>query len=291
MSCRFQSLDPITILEPNKEENRMFARHAENRRPPAVAGQFYPDDPVVLREQLGSLLAQARSIPGEGRVKALIAPHAGYLYSGQTAASTYHTLQPQSEQIERVVLLGPAHRVAFSGLATSSMDFFSTPLGDVPLDRESIQRIEALPQVLCLDRAHQQEHSLEVHLPFLQILLGSFTLVPLVVGDSPPDEVAEVIDALWGGDETLVVISSDLSHFHHYEQAQAMDQRTSRAILDLDIDAIGHDDACGRMPIRGLLKMVRRRGLKPLQVDLCNSGDTSGNRDRVVGYGGYVFRQ
>ena len=269
----------------------MFGQNAGTRRPPAVAGQFYPADAVVLRGQLDQLYAHAKSSATPGKVKALIAPHAGYIYSGQTAANAYQTVRARADEIERVILLGPAHRVAVSGLATSSADYFTTPLGDVALDREAIGRIEAMPQVTRFDPAHRQEHSLEVHLPFLQTLLGSFTLVPLVVGDSPPDEVAEVIQALWGGDETLIVISSDLSHFHSYQQAQQMDRRTTQAILDLDLDAIGYEDACGRVPIRGLLKTVRRHGLTPQLVDLCNSGDTAGSKDRVVGYGAYVFHQ
>jgi hypothetical protein len=269
----------------------MFEQTAETRRPPAVAGQFYPADAAALRDQLGYLYQHASSTPAQGRVKALIAPHAGYVYSGQTAANAYHALGSSAERIDRVILLGPAHRVALSGLASPSVDFFSTPLGDVALDRDAIRRIEALPQVRCIDLAHQQEHSLEVQLPFLQTLLDEFRLVPLVVGDSPPEDVAEVLETLWGGDETLIVISSDLSHFRGYEEARRMDRKTSQAILDLDLNAIDHEDACGRMPIRGLLRVARRHGLTARLVDLCNSGDTAGSRDRVVGYGAYVFCQ
>ena len=201
----------------------------------------------------------------------------------------YKTLLAQRAQITRVVLIGPAHRVGFEGIAIPASDFFTTPLGDVVLDRAQLQPLETLQQVNCIDHAHTLEHSLEVHLPFLQYLLGQFSLIPLLVGSCTPQEVAEVIDTLWGSDETLFVISSDLSHFHPYPQAQQRDQRTSHAILNLDQNSIGFEDACGRIPIRGLLIAARQHGIRPQLMELCNSGDTAGSRDRVVGYGAFVF--
>jgi AmmeMemoRadiSam system protein B len=238
---------------------------------------------AMIRDFLGAVPA-AETVP-----KAIIAPHAGYVYSGPIAASVYARLKPARGRITRVVLLGPAHRVGFHGLALPSADYFMTPLGRIPLDQEAVKKISALPQVHVMDAAHAQEHSLEVHLPFLQESLGEFSLVPLVVGDAGPEDVAEVLDALWGGPETLIVISSDLSHYHDYKTAQKLDRATSQAIEQLRIEDIQYDHACGRNPVNGLLHVARRLGLKAKTIDLRNSGDTAGSHDRVVGYGAYVF--
>jgi AmmeMemoRadiSam system protein B len=256
-------------------------------RNPAVAGLFYPDDPRELRAMIAGFLA---AVPAAGTVpKAIIAPHAGYVYSGPIAASAYARIRPARGRITRVVLLGPAHRVGFHGIALCSADSFQTPLGRVTVDQEAIKKISRLPQVQVLDAAHAQEHSLEVHLPFLQETLGEFRLVPLVVGDAGPEEVAEALEALWGGPETLIVISSDLSHYHDYQTARRLDRATSRAIEQLRPEDIQYDSACGRNPVNGLLRVARKRGLRARTVDLRNSGDTAGTHDRVVGYGAYVF--
>lgn len=256
-------------------------------RPPAVAGMFYPDDPSMLRAQVEEYLAQART--DEPPTKALIAPHAGYIYSGPIAASAYARLRNAKRPIERVVLIGPAHRVGFYGLAASSADYFQTPLGTIPLDREAIERVVDLPEVLYYDAAHAQEHSLEVHLPFLQVVLGTFKLVPLVVGSASPEEVAAALECLWGGDETLIVVSSDLSHYLDYASAQAIDAQTSRAIEGLAPERIRHENACGYVGVRGLLRLAKRKGLHARTLDLRNSGDTAGPREQVVGYGAYAI--
>lgn len=257
-------------------------------RPAAVAGMFYPDDRDELTTMVQGFLDK---VPADsGSPKAIIAPHAGYIYSGPVAASIYGRVAAARDRITRVILLGPSHRVAFRGIALSSADYFDTPLGRIPLDRQASQVLSNLPQVQTLDAAHAQEHSLEVHLPFLCSAIGDFRLIPLVVGDASYDEVAEVIEALWGGDETLIVVSSDLSHYHDYETAQAMDRQTSNAIEALDADAISFDQACGRVPVGGLLLAARKHGLHAQTLDLRNSGDTAGPRDRVVGYGAYAFR-
>lgn len=258
-----------------------------NVRNPTLAGLFYPDNPQELRVMLEGYLGAAR--PADNVPKAIIAPHAGYVYSGPIAASAYARLWPARESITCVVLLGPAHRVGFNGLALSSADYFLTPLGRIPIDREAVNKISHLPQAHVMDVAHAQEHSLEVHLPFLQEVLGEFSLVPLVVGDAEPTEVAEVLDLLWGGLQTLIVISSDLSHYHDYKTAQKLDRATSQAIEQLRPEAIGYDSACGRNPVNGLLRVARQRGLKATTIDLRNSGDTAGSHERVVGYGAYVF--
>lgn len=256
-------------------------------RNPAVAGLFYPDDPRVLKRTVDDYLAEAS--PDGEPPKALIVPHAGYIYSGPIAATAYATLARVRASVHRVVLLGPSHRVPLRGLAASSADRFVTPLGPVELDRDAIDLALALPQVRLMDAAHAQEHSLEVQLPFLQEVLERFSLVPFVVGDADPEEVAEVLDLLWGGPETLIVISSDLSHYHAYASARAMDTATSEAIEALRPQDIGYDQACGRIPVNGLLETARRRGMQARTLDLRNSGDTAGSREQVVGYGAYVL--
>jgi len=258
-------------------------------RKPAVAGMFYPGDPTELRLAVGGLLRQTTA---KGLTpKAIIAPHAGYIYSGPIAASAYAEFEPERDSIRRIVLLGPSHRVPFRGLAMSSAQEFVTPLGSVAIDQEALRAIADLPQVKVLDRAHAMEHSLEVQLPFLQQVLDNFSLVPLVVGDASPSEVAEVLERLWGGAETRFVISSDLSHYHDYATARAMDEATSRAIAELRPRDIGYEDACGRIPVQGLLRVAQAHGMQAHILDLRNSGDTAGPRDQVVGYGAYVFEQ
>jgi AmmeMemoRadiSam system protein B len=221
--------------------------------------------------------------------KAVIVPHAGYVYSGEIAASAYAQVGTLRGEVTRVVLIGPAHRVPLRGLAASGADAFRTPLGDVPLDRETVDRVLELPQVELLEAAHAEEHSLEVQLPFLQVVLDDFSLVPLVAGEATPEEVAEVLEALWGGPETLIVISSDLSHYRDYETARSLDSATTAAIESLAPEGLGGESACGRVPIRGLLVAARQHGLRARTLDLRNSGDTAGPRDGVVGYGAYAF--
>jgi len=254
---------------------------------PNVAGMFYPADPSQLTEQIDQYLGEATPYPGPVP-KALIAPHAGYIYSGPVAANAYATLSALAGRIERVVVLAPSHRVAFRGIATSESSEFRTPLGDIPVDTAAVQQALELTQVGLLEQAYQGEHALEVQLPFLQRTLGDFKLVPFIVGDARPEEVAELLNLLWGGDETLIVISSDLSHYHEYADAMRRDRNTSSHIEALDPD-IAYDDACGRNPIRGLLVSAREHGLRVETRDLRNSGDTAGPRDQVVGYGAYVF--
>ena len=256
-------------------------------REPAVAGQFYPGNASELRSAIRGFFADVQARPGPAP-KALIVPHAGYIYSGPVAATAYASLRSYREQYTRVILLGPAHRVAIKGLALSAADIFRTPLGDVPLDKASIAALD-MPEVMVFDATHQLEHSLEVHLPFLQSVIGSFSIVPLIVGDVAAQTVADVIDALWGGPETLIVVSSDLSHYLSYEKARTLDDATCRAIENLEVDRIDHHGACGATPIGGLLIAARHRGMKVRTLDLRNSGDTAGDKNRVVGYGSWQF--
>lgn len=257
-------------------------------RPPTVAGMFYPADPAELAAMVDGFVAAAKA-PGLPVPKAIIAPHAGYAYSGPIAGSAYATLLGQREGIHRVVLLGPAHRVAPAGLAVPTSRGFATPLGVVPVDPVAREVSAPFPQVSFDDQPHALEHSLEVQLPFLQRILGGFTLVPLVVGHASDEEIAGVLLALWGGPETLVVVSSDLSHFLDDRAARRRDRATAAAIQRLDPGPIGPGDACGCAPVRGLLCIARELGMRCVTLDLRNSGETHGPQDRVVGYGAWAF--
>ncbi len=271
-------------------------------RVPAVAGMFYPADPDELRTQIEGFLAEVELRKGPSP-KAIIVPHAGTIYSGPIAASAYAQILPAG--IERVVLLGPSHRVPLQGLAASSAELWRTPLGDVPLKRPVLSGVEGIDLIPVNDAAHELEHSLEVQLPFLQVILGrdrspsgprtvrrtvpTFKLIPLVVGDATQEEVADVLAALWGGPETLIVISSDLSHYMSYRTGRAMDTAASKAIVELDSRGLDFDNACGLVPIAGLLHLARQKGMRAELLDLRSSGDTAGPKDQVVGYGAFGF--
>jgi AmmeMemoRadiSam system protein B len=256
-------------------------------REAAVAGHFYPGSAGELRSAVERYLGGADAAPGP-RPKALIVPHAGYVYSGPVAASAYARLAPWREQIRRVVLLGPCHRIPVRGLAASSADFFRTPLGDVALDRALLDSLD-LPGIEIFDDTHTFEHSLEVHLPFLQMLLEDFMLVPFVVGHAEPETVAAVLEALGDGPDTLIVISSDLSHYLPYDAAKERDSATCRSIERFEAENIGPDDACGCSPMGGLLVLAKRRGMSVDTLDLRNSADTAGPMEQVVGYGSWMF--
>jgi AmmeMemoRadiSam system protein B len=253
-------------------------------RPAAVSGLFYPDDPRELKECVRSLL-RGEFAP-QDRPKALIAPHAGYVYSGPTAAAAFRLLRDAAGSIQRVVLIGPSHRVPFRGLAVPSVDAFTTPLGHIRLDQSGRETLLALPQVRVADAPHAAEHSLEVELPFLQALLDDFVLLPIAAGDANAPEVAEALEHVWGGAETLVVVSTDLSHYHSYARARSLDAATNEAVLRLASDFEG-EQACGCIGLNGILAAARRRGMRIRLEDLRNSGDTAGDRERVVGYGAW----
>jgi AmmeMemoRadiSam system protein B len=257
-------------------------------RPAAVAGRFYPDDPAVLAWTVDDALDRAPAWAGP-TPKALVAPHAGYPFSGPIAATAFRTLAGARGTVRRVVLVGPAHYVAVAGMATSSADAFLTPLGPVPVDVELRARVCALPGVVVDNRAHAPEHSLEVHLPFLQRVLGDFTVLPLVVGLVDARTVADVLDAVWGGPETLLVVSSDLSHYLDHDRAEARDRATADAIVAGRVDDLASEDACGARAVRGLVVAAARHGLHAELLDLRTSADTAGDPTRVVGYGAFVF--
>jgi AmmeMemoRadiSam system protein B len=260
-----------------------------NIREPAVAGQFYPDDPEKLRHTIWSFLKQVEFPPGP-HPKALVVPHAGYIYSGRVAAAAYARLLPCRNVYRRVVLLGPSHRFSPASLALSGVDWFRTPLGDVPVDRAYVSSLD-IPNIGVAEAMHRFEHSLEVQLPFLQVVLESFSLVPLVVGTATAQVVAEVIERLWDGPETLTVVSTDLSHYLRYDEAASRDKRTCRAVERLDFNGIDETDACGIVPLRGLLIAARKHRLAVRTLDLRNSGDTAGTHNQVVGYGAWMFSE
>lgn len=257
-------------------------------RAPAVAGSFYPADAGRLRAIVASFVAAADP-PEQSRPKAIIAPHAGYAYSGPTAGAAFSALGREARRTRRVVVIGPAHFIAIRGIAVPTCQAFRTPLGEAPLDRAALDTLEDLPSVRRADAPHAPEHSIEVELPFLQVVLGEFALLPLLVGDARPAEVREVLATLWGGPETLIVVSSDLSHYHPYPVARRLDEATAQMIEALDETGLGPQAACGYLPISGLLLEAKRRGLGAVRLDLRNSGDTAGSRDSVVGYGAWAF--
>lgn len=256
-------------------------------RQPAVAGTFYPDKADLLQTAVNDMLLEAEE--RELSPKVLVVPHAGYIYSGTIAASAYRQLEPYRNKIRRVILLGPSHRIPFEGLAMPEARAFSTPLGSIPLDTLIMQELLQFSQIQVLDAAHSQEHSLEVQCPFLQQSLDNFRLVPLVVGDASPFAVAEILDYLWGGDETLIIISTDLSHYLTYEEANHRDGLTRKAIEQFSTSITG-GQACGCYPLNGMMKVAQRRGMEVITLDVRNSGDTAGDKRRVVGYGAFVIQ-
>ncbi len=257
-------------------------------RPPAVAGTFYPDSPDRCRAQLDALLGHTPAPTGGGGPKAVIVPHAGWIYSGPVAASAYATIGPRVHEIERVVVLGPAHTVALEAMAVPASRTWVTPLGEIEIDAEPVRASLACPRVVADDRPHWREHAIEVQLPFLQHLLPGFRLLPVVVGWVPTHDVVGLLDAVWGGEETLVVISTDLSHYHDHATATRLDQRTAAAIVAADGAAVGPEDACGAYPLRGLLARAARNGDPIELLDRRTSADTAGDPDRVVGYGAFA---
>ncbi len=257
-------------------------------RAPQVAGYFYPDDTKRCATMVEADLAAAADI-GISHPKIIVAPHAGYIYSGPIAGTAYRTLEDSADTISRVVLVGPAHHVPFEGLATSSADAWETPLGTVPIDRQSIRKLQAVECFHVCDKGYANEHSLEVHIPFLQTVLKSFSLVPILVGNATADAISQALDIIWGGPETLIVISSDLSHFHEVNTARAHDTKTRHEIEMLKGESLTGRDACGYRGIAAALKQARKRDLRVTALDVRNSADTAGTPDRVVGYGAFAM--
>ncbi|WP_281647624.1 AmmeMemoRadiSam system protein B [Parendozoicomonas sp. Alg238-R29] len=255
-------------------------------RQPAVAGSFYPANKTSLKDTIASLLADASTRDLYSRI--LVVPHAGYIYSGAIAASAYKLLEQYPHPIEQVILLGPSHRTPLHGLALPDSSVFHTPLGAIEINTELVEQLLPLSQVQVLEAAHELEHSLEVQLPFLQVCLKNFKLLPLVVGEADSIAVSEVLETVWGGSETLIIISTDLSHFHSYDEAKVIDQNTVNGIEALDNTLTG-EQACGCRPLNGLLTLAREKDLKVETLDIRNSGDTVGNHDRVVGYGAFAL--
>jgi AmmeMemoRadiSam system protein B len=267
----------------------MSACQFKHVRHPVVAGSFYPSDADELRQLVQFCLAGARRSVLHHLTKAFILPHAGLIYSGSIAGSGYLQLENDRDIVQRVILLGPSHHIAFRGLAVSTGSVFATPLGEIPTDETAIESILDHPGVQMMEAAHAREHSLEVHLPFLQMVLGHFQLVPLVVGNARETDVAAVLERLWGGPETRIIISSDLSHYHDYAVAHRLDMETASRIEKLQ--SVDPDQACGAVPLNGLLHAARHHRLTSHTLDLRNSGDTAGSRSHAVGYGAFAFTE
>ena len=253
-------------------------------RPAAVAGMFYPADSEQLEGQIQACLEHAKHATGPNQIQAIITPHAGLIYSGPTAAVAWSQAHKARPDVSRILLLGPSHRVGFTGIATSPAKAWRTPLGEINLDQERAQQLEReLPFVQLYELA--QEHSLEVQVPFIQTLYPGAKLLPLVVGNASAQQVAQVLNKFWQDQDTLIAISSDLSHFHDYQTAQQLDQATVDAICHYQVNRIGPEQACGCRAINGLLLLAQQGGHSIAPLELCNSGDTAGDKDRVVGYG------
>ena len=258
-----------------------------NIRKAAVAGTFYLSSKTDLITNINDLLNKAIDLPEVG--KAIIAPHAGHIYSGSIAASAYRSLRKRRDKISKVVLLGPSHYVGFMGMALSSANYYETRLGKIPLDKELSEKAQKVREVVVMDHAHLQEHSLEVHLPFLQATLNDFTLLPLVVGDTSKESISELLENVWGGEETLIVCSTDLSHFMDYQSASVKDSLTAKNIVSGKFDGMDHQNACGLAPVKGLIYCAKSKKLETKLIDLRNSGDTAGDKARVVGYATFII--
>jgi MEMO1 family protein len=267
----------------------MRPERGNTRRPPAVAGLFYPDDERELRHVVSEYLRQ-HSAAATAAPKALIVPHAGYIYSGSIAAAAYATVASLRHSVRRIVLIGPSHRVYLRGMAVPAASVFATPLGEVAIDQDLKASLLQLGNVIEADAPHAQEHCLEVQLPFLQMLFDDFTLLPLVIGSATPEQVAATLMHAWGDASTLVLVSSDLSHYHTYEQARRIDAATTASILRREPTLAG-EQACGAVGINGLLYLASERGLPVSEIGRCNSGDTAGDRSRVVGYGAFAVHE
>jgi len=265
----------------------MSAHQFHQVRLPAFAGMFYPASADELRRLVQFCLDGAVRCTSGRSSKAFVLPHAGYVYSGPVAGSGYRCLQMDRDIIKRVIVLGPSHRATFTGIAVSEASEFATPLGEIPVDESAIGQIREFPQVRVMESAHAHEHSIEVHLPFLQVVLENFTIVPLVVGEAREEEISVVLEKIWGGPETRIIVSSDLSHFHQYAVARQLDEETAERIEKLE--PVEPDQACGCIPLNGLLCSARLHKLNSHILDLRNSGDTAGDRARVVGYGAIAF--
>lgn len=255
---------------------------------PNVADKFYPADPSVLRQDILTMLTAASDKATLPIPKAIIAPHAGYIYSGLIAASAYACLTKAKKQIHRIVLLAPSHQYPVSGVAITDAKSYMTPLGQITIDQKSISALN-LPYVQAVEEAFASEHAIEVHLPFLQLTLETFSLIPLLVGLATTAQVGKVLEKLWDGPETLIIISSDLSHYYPYDLAQFLDKKTAEAIIKLDPKDITPEQACGAVGIKGLLAIAAKKKLHASQIDLRNSADTAGPKDQVVGYGAFHF--
>lgn len=268
----------------------MRLERGNTSRPPAVAGLFYPDDERELRDVVSGYLRQHSASTTAVPPKALIVPHAGYIYSGGVAAAAYATVASLRQIVRRIVLIGPSHRVYLRGIAVPAASSFATPLGKVEIDQTLKASLLQRGDVIEADAPHAQEHCLEVQLPFLQILFDDFTLLPLVIGSATPEHVAAALAHAWGDASTLILVSSDLSHYHTYEQARRIDAATSASILRRDTTLAG-EQACGAVGINGLLYLAGQRDLPISEIVRCNSGDTAGDRSRVVGYGAYAVHE
>lgn len=256
-------------------------------RKPTVAGLFYPSETDNLSKLITDLLNQK---PPVSFTKMLIVPHAAYQYIGEILAQSYLHLFSRSQQIKTVVLLTPSHHIKFNGIAITSKDCYLTPFGEVIIDSDAMMTLLNFPQVVMFDDAHIKEHSIEIHLPFLQTILPSFSLVPLIIGETNSYNILEILEKLWEQEETLIIASMNLSHYQTYNIAQELDQRTSQAIESLHWQSLQTNQICNIHLISSLLQLAHQKSLTPKTIKVCNSGDLTGIKNRVVGYGAFIFQ-
>lgn len=258
-------------------------------RAPAVSGLFYNDSPISLRRQVLEFLAAAssaedRSATKNSELKAVVVPHAGYIYSGPVAAFAYKEIQKEAAHFKKIVLIGPSHHVPFQGVAVPKMNTFATPLGSVSVDLSLKQIALNFSFVIENDEPHRKEHSLEVQLPFLQVALKKFSILPIVIGQASATDLTQLLYKLCTEKDVLIVISSDLSHYLPYNIAQKRDLNTIDHILHFEPEKIEYDDACGRQGIQAFLHYAQSKKLIPILFNYKNSGDTAGDKSQVVGY-------
>ena len=252
-----------------------------------VAGMFYPGEEASLRQMVDGFIQKALSF--DLRPRAIIAPHAGYIYSGSIAGTAYKTIAAVRDQIENVIIMSPAHRFYLRGIALHMADAFATPLGNIPVNIGIVKKIKQFSSVQWEERSFIQEHGLETHLPFIQrAFKPGIKIVPMIVGECQESEVAEILESVWEDPRNFVIISSDLSHFHSYADAKKLDRNTVDLIQNLDSQSLDTEFACGHYPICGLLNLARNRKLKIKALDIRSSGDTAGSKESVVGYGSFA---
>ncbi len=252
-----------------------------------VAGQFYPKERAQLIEMIENFSSSEREIIY--KPKAIIVPHAGFIYSGDIAAKAYKALIPLVDNYKKIILLSPAHRKSVTGVAYHNARKFACPIGDIPVNAELLSILKTNDSVYNDDEAFNFEHGLETHFPFISYIFRDISFLPLIVGNIDTQKLSDIFNLFWQADDILFIISSDLSHFHNYEICKTLDHETTQHIINLNYEKINHDAACGYYPLCGALKLAKDNNQKCYLLSLKNSGDSIGDKDSVVGYGSFII--